>query len=129
MIVPFSMKIEVSNGELIDKLTILEIKSVKITDPKKLVNIRKELLLLKESALSILSLCIEETKELKRVNEKLWKIEDQIRLLEAQKTFDLEFVELARSVYLQNDDRAAIKKRINIKTNSSLSEEKSYQSY
>lgn len=121
-----------SVGELLDKITILEIKAVKITDSNKLKNINYELQLLtktwQDTGLS--SGKTDELKDaLKKVNLRLWKIEDDIRIYEKNKSFDDEFVQLARSVYYQNDDRAAIKKEINLVTGSDLVEEKSYESY
>ncbi len=121
-----------SVGELLDKITILEIKAIKITDANKLKNINYELELLTktwaETGLS--SGKTDELKEaLKQVNLKLWRIEDDIRIYEKNKSFGDEFIQLARSVYYQNDDRAAIKKEINLITGSDLVEEKSYESY
>ena len=123
------MKIEVSNGELIDKLTILEIKSLRISDSTKSKNILKELEIVKESAQEILQFCLEEYKKLKEVNNSLWDIEDRIRSYEYLNDFGEDFIDTARSVYKLNDVRAAIKKEINILTNSGLSEEKSYDHY
>ncbi|MCX7553491.1 DUF6165 family protein [Marinicella sp. S1101] len=121
-----------SVGELLDKITILEIKSVKISDIDKLKNINYELQLLNETWLKtgLKSGKTDELKQqLKDVNLKLWKIEDDIRIYEKNNNFGDEFVALARSVYYQNDDRAAIKKAINLATGSDLVEEKSYESY
>ena len=127
------MKIEVSNGEILDKITILVIKSKKITDPTKLKNINNELDELKpfldivnyESNSMVNSL----VKELELVNEKLWNVEDKLRDKERSKQFDDEFIKLARDVYFTNDERARIKKNLNEVTNSKLVEEKSYQKY
>ena len=127
------MKIEVSNGEILDKITILVIKSKKITDPIKLKNINNELDELKpfldvvgyESNSTVNSL----VKELESVNEKLWDVEDKLRDKERSKQFDDEFIKLARDVYFTNDERAKIKKNLNEVTNSKLVEEKSYQKY
>jgi hypothetical protein len=127
------MKIEVSNGEILDKITILVIKSKMITDPVKLKNINNELDELKpfldvvgyESNNTINSL----VKELESVNEKLWNVEDKLRDKERSKQFDDEFIKLARDVYFTNDERARIKKNLNEVTNSKLVEEKSYQKY
>lgn len=121
-----------SVGELLDKITILEIKSEKIKDQDKLKNINHELTLLtqtwQKTALSTAE--TEQLKDdLKTVNLKLWQIEDDIRIFEKNKNFDDGFVQLARSVYYQNDDRAALKKQINEATGSELTEEKSYESY
>ena len=123
------MKINVSNGEIVDKLTILEIKAQKIRDIEKLKNIHIELSQISEAAREILPLCQSQYLELRQVNEALWTIEDQIRLLEQQQDFGAEFISLARSVYLNNDKRARIKKDINLATGSELTEEKSYQDY
>ena len=123
------MKIEVSNGEIIDKLSILEIKASRISSSEKLRNIKKELDALLELASTLLPICQQEYITLKEINENLWKIEDRIRELEHQGNFGEEFIQTARKVYLQNDKRAAIKKKINDITGSDLSEEKSYQEY
>jgi hypothetical protein len=115
-----------------DKLTILDIKADKIDDTEKLANILKE----RESLLPAIALPAYQTDEiqqlaakLKQVNLRLWDIEDAIRLKEAEKCFDEEFIELARSVYFTNDQRASLKKQINLKTGSELVEEKSYEDY
>lgn len=122
----------VSFGELIDKITILEIKSRRITDDAKLANVRNELDLLKaiwaNDAASQTDIDAERTR-LHEVNELLWDIEDQIRLKERAQAFDQEFIELARAVYFRNDERAACKREINLKLGSQLVEEKSYQDY
>jgi len=122
----------ISHGELIDKITILEIKSEQIADPAKLANVRKELELLlavwRDDAAAAVDITAERAR-LKAVNQALWDIEDRIRLKEKAQAFDAEFVELARAVYFQNDDRAAIKREINLKLGSQLIEEKSYQNY
>ena len=123
------MKIEVSNGEIIDKLTILEIKLEKIDDAKKLKNIRREYDSLKPVALKILPPDNQLYKDLKTVNLVLWKIEDDIRDLERNSDFGPSFIELARSVYKNNDERARIKREINSLTDSDLHEEKSYRNY
>ena len=127
-----SLKIDVSVGEIMDKLTILEIKAEKITDEAKLANIRKE----RDSLLPVIDQPAYQTDEvrrltaaLKEINLKLWTIEDDIRLKEAKKTFDEGFIELARAVYFTNDERAALKKQINLATGSELVEEKSYEDY
>jgi hypothetical protein len=124
--------VPISPGELIDKITILEIKSQRISDAVKLANVRAELALLMEtwraspwSAAGIDA----EWAGLRAVNEKLWVIEDQIRDKERDARFDEEFIELARAVYITNDQRAAIKKRINTRLGSTLVEEKSYADY
>lgn len=122
----------VSYGELIDKITILEIKSRRIADPAKLANVRNELDLLNATwandAASQTDIAAERARLL-AVNELLWDIEDKIRLKERAQAFDQEFIELARSVYFRNDERAAFKREINLKLGSQLVEEKSYQDY
>ena len=123
------MKIEVSNGEIMDKLTILEIKLEKIEDPEKHHNIEKEYRLLREAAAGILPQNDPLYKQLKDVNMQLWDIEDRIRELERKNNFGEEFIKTARSVYRQNDLRAELKRRINEKTGSGLIEEKSYKLY
>lgn len=124
------MKIEISIGEVMDKLSILAIKRKKMTDPDKLKNIEKEYQFL-AAALSEEKIDIDssEYQRLEAVNAKLWNIEDKIRLKEAASEFDGQFIELARSVYFNNDDRAAIKREINLKYNSELIEEKEYSDY
>jgi hypothetical protein len=125
------MNIEVSHGEIVDKLTILQIKNQNITDPIKLVNIVKEynyLLSIVENDLGI-STESPEYLELLSINNELWVIEDDIRDKERVKEFDEDFISLARSVYYTNDVRAKIKKEINLKYSSGFIEEKSYQSY
>ena len=127
-----SIKIEISYGELLDKITILQIKQERITDPEKLENIGKELEILSASWSSSPSSEIDvesEMKELRGVNEKLWEIEDAIREKEAKKEFDEKFIDLARAVYINNDERARLKRRLNIKLGSGLQEEKSYSDY
>ena len=124
--------IPVSVGELIDKITILEIKSQRIEDPIKLANVQKELDLLNKTWAENRPVTpdIETQKEiLKKINENLWEIEDEIRLLEAEKDFGDRFVELARAVYVTNDRRAEIKKTIDEALGSELTEEKSYANY
>ena len=119
----------VSLGELIDKITILEIKQIHMTGIK-LKNVDKELKLLKNILQDTnLEIDIDLINTLKEVNNKLWEIEDDIRIKERNQEFDKEFVELARSVYKENDKRASIKKEINQKYNSELIEEKSYNNY
>lgn len=125
------MKIEVSNGEILDKLSILEIKASRITDPHKIFNVENE----RKSLLPMYDL-IATTEQIQKkfsdlvdVNSKLWEIEDRIREKESKKEFDTEFIELARSVYKTNDVRASIKKEINVLSNSNLIEEKSYVTY
>ena len=124
------MKIEISNGELVDKVTILKIKLEKIKAPDKLNNIRKEYrhLIMKMGALGMEESSLE-FQDLLAVNRSLWEIEDKIRLKEAQQCFDAEFIDLARQVYIQNDRRAKIKREINISTGSRFIEEKAYVDY
>lgn len=130
------MKIEVSNGEIIDKLTILEIKLDQIKDQEKLVNIQKEYDYLKEIVDQIYTDSDSVAEELQvlhtdllNVNKTLWNIEDFIREHERAENFGLDFVELARSVYYTNDDRSDVKKKINVLTGSLFVEEKSYEAY
>ena len=125
------MKVEISNGELLDKFSILEIKMGNITDPSKLVNIENEYReltsdctdLLRNSAISSLYA------DLKSINQKLWIVEDDIRECERRKDFGPEFISLAREVYFTNNNRARVKKEINLASGSSLVEEKSYRAY
>ena len=123
------MKIEVSNGEIIDKLTIIQIKLERIKDKAKLENLKREFDELSGASSSIMSTADPLYKALYDVNSELWDIEDRIRDLERRKDFGPEFVETARSVYFKNDKRADIKREINIKTASGLIEEKSYEKY
>jgi len=124
--------VPISPGELLDKITILRIKSERMTDPAKLANVRHELSLLeqtwRDAGHSGADIGAEE-RALQTVNAKLWDIEDDIREKESRQVFDLEFVELARAVYFSNDERAALKKRINQKLGSKILEEKSYKDY
>ena len=123
---------EISVGEFLDKVTILEIKSERITDPAKLENVNRELDILRriwaEAAIDYPGLA-EHTAELKAINEKIWQIEDDIRDKERQQVFDDDFIQLARSVYFTNDRRAAVKRDINVAVGSNLIEEKSYSDY
>jgi septal ring factor EnvC (AmiA/AmiB activator) len=124
--------VPVSPGELLDKITILRIKSARIEDARQLANVRRELALLEHNwrqSVPIAAQLSDDEAALERVNTQLWDIEDQIRRLEAQRCFDAGFIELARSVYLRNDERAAIKQRINLRLNSAIIEEKSYHPY
>jgi len=129
------MKIEVSNGEIIDKYTILEIKLSEISDPKKLINIQKEYDTLTPDVKSIYDACKDKSEleklqnNLLKVNKKLWKIEDDIRECERANDFSQTFIDLARAVYYVNDDRSDVKKQINLFTGSDLVEEKSYEDY
>jgi hypothetical protein len=126
------IKVEIAPGELVDKITILEIKLERISDPEKLKNIRVEYDLLKR--VSKAEMAPSErlevwTKQLKEINRQLWAIEDDIRNLERVKSFGPEFVALARSVYRVNDERSAIKRLINELFKSAIVEEKSYAAY
>ena len=124
--------VPVSPGEVLDKITILEIKSERMTDPEKLVNVRRELALLNETwqqAVTVDSTVERIHSELKRINEALWVIEDDIRDKERLKEFDAKFIELARAVYVTNDQRANAKKELNLYLGSEIVEEKSYQDY
>lgn len=123
--------VPISPGELLDKITILRIKSARMSDAGKLANVRLELELLDRTwaqAAGSADVSAEE-QALQAVNERLWDIEDRIRDKEAQQRFDAEFIGLARAVYINNDERAAIKKRINIQMGSRIVEEKSYAAY
>ena len=126
------LQVPVSVGEVLDKITILQIKLAYISDSAKRVNVQNEL----NALLPLVAGDAFTTNqmqglvaELKAVNEALWDIEDDIREKEAAKSFDAEFIKLARAVYVTNDKRAAIKKQINLETGSALIEEKSYESY
>ena len=124
--------VPLSPGELLDKITILRIKVARIQEAAKLANVKLELSLLeqiwKDSGAAAHDVALDE-RALENVNERLWDIEDRIREKEARQTFDRDFIELARAVYICNDERAAIKKRINLQLGSSLVEEKSYKQY
>jgi len=124
------MKVEVSNGEIVDKISILLIKVEKNKDSNKINNVDKELKQLLPY-LDEIGINVEDElfKKLKKMNLKLWDIEDKLRKLESQKKFNNEFIELARQVYYTNDLRCVIKKEINIKTKSELIEEKFYNEY
>jgi hypothetical protein len=127
-----TVTIEISPGELIDKITILEIKSERIIDAAKLGNVRYELELLGAARAGSLAASAELdrlARELKSVNETLWEIEDDIRACEAAGDFGPRFVELARAVYRTNDRRAALKREIGALFGSKLVEEKSYKEY
>lgn len=123
------MKIEVSNGEIADRLTITELKLERITDPEKLRNLKKEHLILEEALASFMIKSDPLYLDLYRVNAELWDIEDHIRDLERKKDFGPAFIETARAVYFKNDLRSEIKRQINISTGSGLVEEKSYEKY
>ena len=124
--------VPVSFGELLDKISILQIKSERMSDPAKLVNVRNELGALEQTWMAHPAAggnIVQLRADLKAVNERLWVIEDDIRLKEKAQAFDDEFVQLARSVYFQNDIRARVKKDINLALGSAYVEEKSYQDY
>ncbi len=123
------MKIEVSNGEIADKLTIIEIKLKQIKDEAKLKNLKNEYQVLDEAVSKIIKKEHPLYQELLKINQELWDIEDKIRDLERDKDFGEEFVKTARSVYFTNDKRSEIKRKINELTGSNLIEEKSYQKY
>jgi DNA-binding transcriptional regulator PaaX len=126
------IKVPISPGELLDKITILRIKSKRMSDEKKLANVRLELQELEQTWSGSAYFKIDiaaDIEALQAVNEKLWDIEDDIRDKERAQAFDAEFIRLARAVYFENDERAAIKRRINVTLGSTLVEEKSYASY
>lgn len=127
-----NVNVEISIGEFFDKITILEIKKERITNVDKLVNINNEL----EDLNKLLGQLLfsredvsDEVSELKKINEALWEIEDDIREQESQKAFSDRFIELARAVYITNDKRSEIKREINLKLGSDFVEEKSYEEY
>jgi uncharacterized protein YukE len=127
-----NMHVPVSPGEVLDKITILEIKSERINDPEKVSNVRAELALLQETWRN--NIRDNETiqrlhAQLKEINEALWEIEDDIRDKERAKEFDGRFIELARAVYVTNDRRSQVKKELNLHLGSEIIEEKSYQDY
>jgi Family of unknown function (DUF6165) len=129
---PGSVSIPVAVGELIDKISILEIKSERITDPDKLRNVRLELTVLIEARNEVITTTTNLAAlaaELKTTNEALWDVEDALRVHERNQDFGAEFIKLARTVYHQNDRRAALKRRINELLGSALVEEKSYEAY
>ena len=126
------IQIPISPGELLDKITILQIKSERITDAAKVANVQTELGMLEK----VWSEAVEDDeqiralkRELKSINEALWEIEDDIRDEERNRRFGDRFIELARAVYVTNDERANAKKKVNLHLNSSIVEEKSYQDY
>jgi hypothetical protein len=125
-----SVLIEASPGEVVDKITILEIKSERITDPGKLESVRRELdalRLARDRAIAPRESLLELSAELRSVNETIWKVEDEIRICERQGDFGPRFIELARSVYKNNDQRAALKRRINEQLGSRIVEVKSHE--
>jgi len=129
------MTIEVSNGEIIDKYTILQIKAKHITDAEKLKNVMVEKDVLEKSVMQIYNMTVQQPElerlqqDLYNINLTLWNIEDQIREHERMELFNDDFIELARSVYYTNDERSVVKKDINLLTGSKLVEEKSYEEY
>ena len=123
------MKIEVSIGEIVDKLSILKIKKEFIKDEEKLKNVKKEYDYLYDIVFNEMKINQSDFSEMVLINEKLWNIEDDIRDKERNKEFDADFIKLARAVYVTNDKRAEVKKKINIKYKSSFVEEKSYNKY
>ena len=123
------MRIEVSIGEIVDKLSILQIKLENITDEDKLVNIKKEFNYLYNIVFKDLKMQLDDYQRLLNINKQLWDIEDDVRDEERAKRFEERFIELARAVYVTNDKRSNIKKDINIKYGSDFVEEKSYKEY
>jgi hypothetical protein len=126
------IQVPISPGELLDKITILRIKSQRMSDPAKVSNVRLELRMLEQTwgDSKYAKTNIEaDINALMKVNERLWVIEDDIRDKERAQAFDAEFIRLARAVYVENDERAAIKRRINTSLGSALVEEKSYREY
>jgi hypothetical protein len=126
------ISVPVSPGELLDKITILRIKSTRMSDAQKLANVRSELKVLEatwSASPYAKSDIAADVNALLQVNERLWVIEDDIRNKERAQEFDAEFIRLARAVYVENDERAAIKRRINLRLGSSIVEEKSYAKY
>ena len=126
------ISVPVSFGELLDKIAILQIKSERMNDEAKLANVRNELSALESTWMAHPAAghdIVQLRAQLKAVNERLWVIEDDIRLKEKAQEFDAEFIKLARSVYFENDVRAKIKKDINLALGSTYVEEKSYQDY
>ena len=127
-----NIHVPVSPGEVLDKITILEIKSERMTEPEKVANVRAELALLKETwsqAVTEDDVIRDLHGQLKQINEALWEIEDDIRDKERVKEFDQRFIDLARSVYFTNDRRSEVKKKLNLHLGSQIIEEKSYQDY
>ncbi|MEI6679421.1 MAG: DUF6165 family protein [Mariniphaga sp.] len=123
------MKIEVSNGEIVDKLTIVEIKTERIKDQAKLTNLHKEYEILNDAVALIIDKKNSLYIDLYNINNQLWDIEDHIRDLERNKDFGDDFIQTARSVYVINDKRSDVKRSINELTGSNLTEEKSYEKY
>ncbi len=123
------MKLEVSNGEIADKLTIIEIKLEKIKEASKLVNLRNEYEVVNQAMSQIMEKTHPLYRQLHDINNRLWMIEDHIRDLERMGNFGDDFVQTARSVYFINDERSEVKRKINEITGSKLFEEKSYEEY
>lgn len=123
------IEVPVSWGELVDKITILEIKAERIADPAKLANVTRELWLLNVKLGEAAGAVLAQKLRLKAINTALWEIEDAIRDCERDKDFGPRFIELARAVYITNDERAEVKREINLALSSELTEEKSYRSY
>ena len=127
-----NIKVPVSPGEVLDKITILEIKSERMDDPEKVANVRVELKLLQDTWAANITdddVIRDLHAKLKEINEALWEIEDDIRDKERVKEFDDRFIELARAVYFTNDRRSEVKKKLNVHLGSQIIEEKSYQDY
>ncbi len=127
-----NIHVPVSPGEVLDKITILEIKSERMDDPAKVANVRVELELLKETwdkAIADDEVIQKLHSQLKEINEALWEIEDDIRDKERAREFDERFIELARAVYFTNDRRSEVKKELNLHLGSAIVEEKSYKDY
>ena len=127
-----NIQVPVSPGEVLDKITILEIKSERISDTGKVANVRTELALLQETwsrSVPADPVIDDLHRQLKEINETLWEIEDDIRDKEREKSFDAGFIELARRVYFTNDQRSRVKKELNLHLGSAIIEEKSYQEY
>ena len=127
-----NIHVPVSPGEVLDKITILEIKSERMSDPEKVANVKVELGLLQETwsgSVDEDSVIKDLHSQLKEINEALWEIEDDIRDKERAQEFDQRFIELARSVYFTNDRRSQVKKDLNLHLGSAIIEEKSYQDY
>jgi prefoldin subunit 5 len=127
-----NIHVPVSPGEVLDKITILEIKSERMGDPEKVANVCVELALLQETWKEFIrdnEVISDLRAQLKEINEALWEIEDDIREKERAGEFDKRFIELARSVYVTNDRRAMVKKELNLHLGSEIIEEKSYQDY
>ena len=127
-----TIRIDIAHGELVDKITILEIKNERMTDPAKLANVRAEMAVLvaaRGEGMAPSPELAALTAELKSINESLWEIEDEIRDCERRKDFGPRFIELARAVYKTNDRRSDVKRRISALCGAAFNEEKSYQAY